>query len=66
MFICHLTLHHHVVYIDLNSLAQLWFKHPHHLPLIGESRIFQAKGHYFIMVISSRSDEGYLLLVVQA
>ena len=31
----YLTLHHHVVYVDLNAFAQLRFKHFCHHPLIG-------------------------------
>ena len=64
MLRCHLSLHHHVVYIYLNSLAQLWFKHPRHHHLVSGSRIFQAEGHYFVIVISSGVDEGCLLLIV--
>ena len=30
----HLTLHHHVVYVDLNTFAQLGFKHSCHHSLI--------------------------------
>ena len=37
----HLTLHHHVIYVDFNVLAQLWFKHSHrHHPLIGRPCVF--------------------------
>ena len=31
----HHTLHHHVVYVDLNTFVQLGFKHSYHHPLIG-------------------------------
>ena len=31
----HLTLHHHVVYVDLNAFAQLGFKYSCHHPLTG-------------------------------
>ena len=65
MFRYHFTLHHHVIYINLNTLSQLWFKHLSHHPLIGGSRIFQAKGHHFVIVISSGSDKGCLLLIIQ-
>ena len=60
----HLALHHHVIYIDLNTLAQLRLKHLSHHPLIGRSCIFHAKGHYFVMVVSSGSDKGYFLLII--
>ena len=58
----HLALHHHVIYIDLNTPTQLWFKHLSHHLLIGGSRIFQVKRHHFVMEISSGSDESCLFL----
>ena len=61
----HLTLYHHVVYVDFNSLAQLWFKHSRHHPLIGRPYVFQPKGHHFVMVVSNGSDKSYLFLIVQ-
>ena len=64
MFRHHLTLHHHVIYINLNILAQLGFKHLSHHPLIGESGIFQAKGHHLVMVVSCGSDKICLLLII--
>ena len=64
MFGHHLTLHHHIIYIDLNTLAQLWFKHPSHHPLVGSPYILQAKGDHLVMVISNRSDKGCPLSVV--
>ena len=64
MFRHHLDLHHYVIYIDLNILAQLWFKHFSHHPLIGESRIFQAKWHHLVMVVSNGSDKSCLLLII--
>ena len=36
----HLTFHHHIIYIDPNTLAQLWFKHSRHHSLIGKPCIF--------------------------
>ena len=48
----HLTLHHHIVYINLNTLAQLWFKHSSHHLLIGKPCIFQTKGHYFVVGVT--------------
>ena len=59
----YLTFHHHVVYIDLNTLVQLWFKHPSHHPLIGRPCIFQIKGHHF--VVTSGSDESRFFLINQ-
>ena len=50
-----LTLDHHVVYIYFNILAQLWFKHPSHHPLISRPCIFKYK----------RSDESYFFLIFQ-
>ena len=31
----HLTLHHHIIDVDFDVLAQLLFEHSHHHPLIG-------------------------------
>ena len=59
----HLTLHHHIIYINLNILAQLWLKHPSHHPLIDKLYILQTKKHHLIVAISSRSDKNYLLLI---
>ena len=53
----HFTLHHHILYIDLNILAQLWFKHSNYHPLIGRPYVFQTKRHHFVVVISNRSDK---------
>ena len=60
----HIALHHYVIYIDLNILAQLGFKHLGHHPLIGGSHIFQAKGHHLVMVVSSGGNKGCLLLII--
>ena len=48
----HPALHHHVIYIDFNILAQLRFKYLSYHPLIGGFCIFQAEGHYLIVVVS--------------
>ena len=47
-----LDFYHHIVYIDLNTLTQLWFKHLSHHLLIGGSRAFQAKGHHLIVGVT--------------
>ena len=60
----HLTLYHHVVYIYLNILAQLWFKHSRHHPLIGRPCVFQTEGHHFVVVVSNESDKSCPFLVV--
>ena len=61
----HLVFHHHIVYINLNTITQLWFKHLSHHLLIGGSRVFQAKGHHLIVVVSSGSDKSCLFLIIQ-
>ena len=60
-----LTLDQYVIYIYFNILAQLWFKHPSHHPLIDRSCIFQSKRHYLVMVVSNRSDKTCFLLIFQ-
>ena len=62
----HLPLYHHIVYVDLNILAQLWFKHFGHHPLIGRTRILQTKRHYLVVVISYRGDKSCLFLIIQS
>ena len=59
-----LTFHHHIVYINLDVSPQLWLKYPSHHPLVGSPCTLQTKGHYFVMVISNRSDKSCLLLIV--
>ena len=59
-----LTLHYYVIYVDFNILAQLRFKHLSHHPLICGPCIFQVEGHYLVMVVSSGSNKGCLLLVL--
>ena len=61
----HLTLHHHIIYIDLNILVQLWLKHLSYHSLIGKPCILQTKVHHFVVVISNRSDKSCLLLITQ-
>ena len=61
----HLSLYHHIIYVDLNILAQLWLEHPDHHPLIGRPCIFQTKVHHFVVVVSSGSDKSRLLLIFQ-
>ena len=60
-----LALHHHVVYIDFNTLTQLWFKHSRHHPLIGRPCVFQPKGHHFVVVVFNGSDKSCLFLIVR-
>ena len=60
----HLTLYHHVIYIDLNALTQLWLKHSGHHSLVGGPCVFQTKRHHLIMVVSNGSDKSCLFLVV--
>ena len=65
MFGHHLTLYHHIIYINLNILAQLWLKHLSHHSLIGRPCILQTKRYHLVVVISSRSDKNCLLLITQ-
>ena len=60
----YLALHYHVVYIDFNTLAQLWFKRSRHHSLIGRPCVFQTKGYYFVVVVSNGSDKSYLFLII--
>ena len=60
----HLTFHHNIIYIDLNTFAQLWFKHLSHYPLIGRPCIFQTKGHHFVVVVSCGNDKSCLFLII--
>ena len=62
----HLTLHHHIIYINLNILAQLWLKHSSHHPLIDGPYILQTKRHHVVVIISSRSDKSCLLLITKS
>ena len=59
-----LALHYHVIYVDFNILSQLGFKHLSHHPLIGGPYIFQAEGHYLVMVVFSGSNKGCLFLIL--
>ena len=58
------ALHYHVIYVDFNILAQLRFKHLIHQPLISGPYIFQAEGHYLVMVVSSGSNKSCLFLIL--
>ena len=61
----HIAFHHHVVYIDFNTFAQLWFKHSCHHLLIGRPRIFQKKWHQFVVVVSNGSEKSCPFFIVQ-
>ena len=65
MFGIYFTLYHHIIYIDLNTLAQLWFKHPSHHPLVDKPCIFQTKGHHFVVVVSGGSEKSCIFLITQ-
>ena len=58
----HLALHYHIIYISFNILIQLCLKHLSHHPLIGRPRIFQAKGHHLVIVVSNRNNKSCLFL----
>ena len=58
----HFTLYYYVVYVDFNTLAQLWLKHSSHHPLVGRPCILQTARHHFIVVVSNRSHECRILL----
>ena len=60
----HLTFYHHIIYVDLNVLAQLWFEHPGHYSLINRPHILQPKRHHFLMIIPYGCDERSLLLII--
>ena len=62
----HLTLYHHIVYVDLNIFAQLWFEHPGHHSLVIKPCILQLKGHRFLMIIPCGRNERSLLLITQS
>ena len=59
-----LALYNHVINIDFNALAQLWFEHFGHHLLIGLPCIFQAKRHHFVVIVSNKSNESCLFLIV--
>ena len=61
----YLTLYNHIINIDFNASAQLWFKHFSHYPLISKPCIFQIKGHHFVMIVFSGSNKSCLFLIVQ-
>ena len=62
----HLSLHHHIIYVDFNVLAKLRFKHPSHHPLISGTYILQSKGHHFVVVIPSGRNKSSLFLIIQS
>ena len=61
----YLAFYHHIINIDFNVLAQLWFEHSRHHPLIGGTCVLQAKRHYFVVVVPSMCHKGCLLLILQ-
>ena len=61
----YLTLHHHIIYIHLNILTHLCFKHLGHHPLIRRSNIFQTEKHHLAMVIPNRGDKRRFLLIIK-
>ena len=62
----YLALHHHIIDVNFYFFPLLRLKYPGHHPLIGSLSILQTKGHYLIVIISSRSDKSYLLLVIHS
>ena len=61
----YLTLHHHVIYIQLNILTHLYFEHLGHHPLVRRSNIFQTERHHLIMVSPNGGDKRRFLLIIQ-
>ena len=59
------ALYNHIINIDFNTPAQLWFEHFSYHPLIRRPCVFQTKEHHFVVIISSRSNKSYFFLVVQ-
>ena len=59
-----LALHNHVIDIDFNILAQLWFEHFGHHSLISLPCIFQPKGHHFVVIVPYRGNKNSLLLII--
>ena len=57
----HFTLHHHIINIDFNALAQLQLEHSRHHPLISGPYVLQTEQHYLVMVVPSSC----LLLILQ-
>ena len=60
------TLYHHIIYIHLNSFAQLRIKHLGYHPLTGRPYIFQSKGHYFVVIIPSGCKKNNIFLIFQS
>ena len=61
----YLALYNHIINIDFNAPAQLWFEYFSHHPLISRPYIFQTKGHHFVVIVSSGSNKSCLFLIVQ-
>ena len=61
----YLTLHHHVIYIHLNILTHLCFKHLGHHPLIRRSSVFQTERDHLVMIIPNGSDKRRSLLIIK-
>ena len=61
----YLTLHHHVIYIHLNTLTHLCFKHFRHHPLVRRPSIFQVERHHLVMVIPNGGDKRRFLLIIK-
>ena len=57
----HFTLHHHIINIDFDALAELRLEHSRHHPLISGSCVLQTERHYLVMVVPSSC----LLLILQ-
>ena len=61
----YLAFYNHIINIDFNTLAQLWFEHFSHHSLISRPCIFQTKRHHLVVIISSGSNKSCLFLIVQ-
>ena len=59
------ALYNHIIDIDFNVSAQLWFEHFSHHPLISRPCIFQIKRYHFVVIVSNESDKSCLFLIVQ-
>ena len=60
----YLALYNHIINIDFNAHAQLWFEHFSYHPLISKPCIFQTKWHHFVMIVSNRSNKSCVFLIV--
>ena len=61
----HFNLHHHIINIDFDALAQLRLEHSRHHPLINRPCVLQTERHYLVVIIPSRYHEGCFLLILQ-